>query len=372
MTPTYPEAIPGYEGTGLSFAPGEGKIPTSILSEEDWDIKSFPNLHPTGTNGLHQNRKIDGLTNQQYLEQRLKNQDTRFEQCTPYVFAAAAFIEEKQLERNIGISYSKGKKIVSDAGERNYVLNDSYAVMDNVKGTPRYWKKAKMEMLAKLDNFGPFHLFYTLSCGDMRWNENFTSILREKGYNIIWTAGDGSLCDSADVMIEVEFEKDGGKRKAKLKDFLSTEVDESLHEFIRTNVFTATRNFMHRLKTFRKEIMMGQNNPMSIENFSDKMEFQGRGAGHIHGSAWFNLRKISQDLDIECNLTDSEDDFDSDYEDDLEEENVIDGESNLETAFKKLRKGDKLKKIEDKALIAFAEKFTTGTLNPAMAASMID
>ena len=29
--------------------------------------------------------------------------------------------------------------------------------------------------------------------------------------------------------------------------------------------------------------MLGHNNPMAIENFSDKMEFQGRGAGHIHG-----------------------------------------------------------------------------------------
>ena len=145
MTPRFPEAIPGNQDTDLSFAPGEGKIPTSILSEEDWDIGSFPNLHPTGKNGLHQNRKIEGLTDQQYFEQRLKNEDTRFEQCTPYVFAAAAYIEEKQLERNIGISYCKGKKTVSDSGERSYSLNDSFAVMDNVKGTPRYWRKAKME-----------------------------------------------------------------------------------------------------------------------------------------------------------------------------------------------------------------------------------
>ena len=157
MTPKFPEAIPGVMDPELSFAPGEGKIPTSILSEEDWDINSFPNIHPTGRYGLHHNRKVEGLTDQQYFEQRLKNQDTRFEQCTPYVFAAVAFIEEKQLERNIGISYSKGKKSVGKNGERSYMLNDSFAVMDNVKGTPRYWKKAKMEMLAKMDNFGPFH-----------------------------------------------------------------------------------------------------------------------------------------------------------------------------------------------------------------------
>ena len=176
----------------------------------------------------------------------------------------------------------------SNNGERNYILNDSFAVMDNVKGTPRYWKKAKMEMLAKLDNFGPFHLFYTLSCGDMRWNENFSSILREKGYNIIWTAVNGTLNDSKDVIVEVEMLKDGVKDRIEIRDFLAKEVDESLHEFIRTNVFTATRNFIHRLKTFRKEIMIGHNNPMAIENFSDKMEFQGRGAGHIHGAAWCN------------------------------------------------------------------------------------
>ena len=151
------------------------------MKEDDWDLKSFPNLHPCGENGLQQQRDVKGLTDQQYIEQRLKNQDTRFEQCTPYVFAMTAYIEEKQLERNIGISYSKGKKVMGENQERSYTLNDGFAVLDNVKGTPRYWKKAKMEMLAKLDNFGPFHIFYTLSCGDMRWDDNFTSILREKG-----------------------------------------------------------------------------------------------------------------------------------------------------------------------------------------------
>ena len=91
------------------------------------------------------------------------------------------------MERNIGVSYSKGKINVSDAGSKSYKLEDAYSVLDNVKCTPKFWKKAKMEMLAKIDNFGPFHWFYTLSCADMRWDENFTSILREKGYTIIWT-----------------------------------------------------------------------------------------------------------------------------------------------------------------------------------------
>jgi hypothetical protein len=159
LLPKFPEAIPETVEQKTSFAPGEGKIHTNILKEDNWDVKSFPNIHPTGKNGLHQKRNIKGLTDQQYIEQRLKNQDTRFEQCTPYVFALTAYIEEKQLERNIGISYSKGEMTVGENGERSYSLNDGFAVLDNIKGTPRYWKKAKMEMLAKLDNFGPFHIF---------------------------------------------------------------------------------------------------------------------------------------------------------------------------------------------------------------------
>ena len=39
-------------------------------------------------------------------------------------------------------------------------------------------------MLAKLENIGPFHLFFTLSCGDTRYDENFSSFLRENDYKM--------------------------------------------------------------------------------------------------------------------------------------------------------------------------------------------
>ena len=131
---------------------------------------------------------------------------------------------------------------------------------------------------------------------------------------------------------------------------------------------------------------MGTNNPMEVENFSDKMEFQGRGAAHIHGVAWCNLQKVSQVLNSECRNTDTKDNFESDsdcdFEDDLENDSDIELEqdadtdfeskSGLEKAFEKLRLDEKLKKKERKALVAFADRFVTCTLNPDMAAKMID
>ena len=40
--------------------------------------------------------------------------------------------------------------------------------------------------LAKLDKKGPFQMFFTLSCADMRWEENFVSILNELGLKIFF------------------------------------------------------------------------------------------------------------------------------------------------------------------------------------------
>ena len=186
----------------LTFAPGEGKIPTNILKDKNWDINSFPHLFPTGKNKMFQEREIN-LTPQNFIGHRLKHKDTRFEQCTPYVFACAAFLEEKQMERNIGVSYSKGKLAGSENKERAYQLEDAFGVMDNVKNTPRYHKKNKMEMLAKLDNFGLFHLFFTLSCGDMRWSENFTAILKERGWRIQWIVHESTQGETVSMALWV-------------------------------------------------------------------------------------------------------------------------------------------------------------------------
>ena len=37
-----------------------------------------------------------------------------------------------------------------------------------------------------MEQFGPFHIFFTLSCAEKRWPENFTSILQQKGKDITY------------------------------------------------------------------------------------------------------------------------------------------------------------------------------------------
>ena len=37
---------------GYAIAPGEGKIPTALMRDNDWDVNAFPNLFPTGRFGM--------------------------------------------------------------------------------------------------------------------------------------------------------------------------------------------------------------------------------------------------------------------------------------------------------------------------------
>ena len=152
-------------------------------------------------------------------------------------------------------------------------MDDPFAVLDDIKQTPRYWKKAKYEMLAKLDNFGPVKFFFTLSCADLRWNENFAAILRKKGIivrHVIEDDEDGYPCTT----VYVDYDKDGKVHTEKIKDYLEKEMDDSLHEAIRGNVLLATRFFNHRVKQFINEIILGGGNPMNVDKYSKKWNFK--------------------------------------------------------------------------------------------------
>ena len=64
------------------------------------------------------------------------------------------------------ISFMRGQKSFNKEGTLQYKLEDAFTTFDGVTNTPRYWQKVKYDMIAKLENIGPFNLFYTLSCGD--------------------------------------------------------------------------------------------------------------------------------------------------------------------------------------------------------------
>ena len=340
-------------GDRLSIAPGEGKHPSNILQERDWDLKSFPTLLPDGKNSLHSDREVK-LSEQDYFSQRIMNKDPRFA-CNPaYVFAAIAYIEKKQIEGRRGISYMRGKSTTLLDGTKSYSLDDPYSVLDNVKNTPRYWQRTRYELMARLENLGAFTFFFTLSCADMRWPENFTALLRDQ---II-------TYEEVDFREEV-FVRVGNKKEA-LMDYLSRNA--SKHEFIRKNLLNATLTFHQRVKMFVKHIIMSKGNPMCIKYNSYKVEFALRGAGHIHGVLWidwesFSFPRESQDQ----RYRDCADETTNESSlDDKKEKDKKDGKKykkhTLIDAFEKIRNEETLEPNEKEIIAQFADLFITCSL----------
>ena len=96
--------------SNTAVAPGEGKIPTNVLADPDWDIKTFPCLYPDGKKGMNDPERKKKLTNQQFVEQRVLNHDRRFSESPDFVFASYAYLERERLDKNVGISFQRGKK----------------------------------------------------------------------------------------------------------------------------------------------------------------------------------------------------------------------------------------------------------------------
>ena len=293
------------------------------------------------------------MTDQNYFIQRIVNKDKRFARSPAYTYAAVGYLEKRQLQRNINLSGTRGKQVENKAGGVTYELEDSYTVLDDIKNTPRYWKKAKYEMLAKLDNIGAFQFFFTLSCADMRWQENFAAILRDQGLNLSYKVipdEDGAFT----TKIEVEYEKEGKQMKKDIHQYLEEEVQSSLHEMIRGNVLLATRYFNDRVKKFMDLIVMGDNNPMMVEYFTYKVEFQERGAGHIHGTLWLKLDMI------ERLIRNSNNELVLGDEEEGDSKKPFKG---ICSAFKKLKNMEDLSQSEKEALKNFIDQFTTVSTN---------
>ena len=169
---------------------------------------------------------------------------------------------------------TRGKKIVKSGGV-SYELQDSFRVLEGIKNTPKYWKTAKYEIIAKIENFGAFQFFFTLSCADMRWTSNFAPLLLDMHYKLNYSI-------ELNKHGHWETKITGRKNNEEWRDIMDIikDFDDSQHEILRQNVLTATRYFNHRVRQFISKILLCAHNPMNVKFYSYKVEFQQRGAGN--------------------------------------------------------------------------------------------
>ena len=169
----------------------------------------------------------------------------------------------------------------------------------------------------------------------MRWSANFTPVLEKRNCKVNY-----QVDPSGRERVTVEVQDGDDVLEIPWKQYLKDYVDETMHQTMRDNILLATRNFQHRVETFRREVIFGRNNPMRVRHISYRVEFQGRGAAHIHGVLWLDLKELK-----------------------------VEGVQNfvLQEAYTKLRHSQPLEVPELRALEKFTDAFVTCTRSVGVA-----
>ena len=97
-----------------------------------------------------------------------------------YVFMAQQAKERHSIESQINMAMSHGTIETNESGQVVVPSDDAFNIFQKVPGTPAYWKLFRNELYAKMEALGPFHVFFTMSCGEARWAYVLLEVLKVK------------------------------------------------------------------------------------------------------------------------------------------------------------------------------------------------
>ena len=201
-------------------------------------------------------------------------------------------VERDMIEKQINVSGYQGS-----LGSNSEItqLKDSFSIFQKIAGSPKYWQVARNELIAKVNQLGPFHCFFTLSCAEMRWIEVYVCILKNLGISgleiIHGKDGDWNGSDEEVLVIDDTLDK-----PLPIMDYLK-EKKMCKNSTLMNYIVLITRIFDDRVKSFLKNIIMtsGEGEPQ-FRYYSYRIEFQGRGLPHVHGVLWLCIEWLKKFL----------------------------------------------------------------------------
>ena len=294
------EALAEFQDGVFSVAPAQGNTPINLFRDYklNTEATSFPGLFPLGKNTFPQPRETK-LTLSKYFNARLLSADLRFAQNAQYIFFAQHAKELDQLLSGISIAMRKGatktkegRRITADMLQdrdqlAEIVKSDTgYRHFESLRGSPAYWKRTMNDLFAMIRQLGLPTFFVTFSSGELstRWPEVVKLIERQKG-----------------------------------NDCHKPNYDQRC-EILRSNPVFAVKHFDYRVKEFFKQVIRSPEQPLgNVTDSFIRLEFQQRGAPHIHCLLWVeNAPVFDQDDDetvtafvdryISCKLPDESED----------------------------------------------------------------
>lgn len=264
------EVNPGAEETLLDntfenivIAPGEGKIPVSLLFDLNAEILAFPTIFGG------QERKFPAfLTYTKLIRSLILNRNRAACRADFLLFGyrkselyrlsntISTCLRQKQ---NSSMPIPKASDFLNEEFIDNLIQhNQGYRFLKNFPSSPSYWEKEQIRMLAAIRQLGMPTFFITLSAAETRWPELLMNLSK--------------LIDDKDISMDENIQLSFNERA----------------RLIQLDPVTCARYFDRRiralLKLFKGKYGIFDENP--VVNWHYRIEFQHRGSPHLHGLFW--------------------------------------------------------------------------------------
>uniref|UniRef100_A0A914VPN6 ATP-dependent DNA helicase n=1 Tax=Plectus sambesii TaxID=2011161 RepID=A0A914VPN6_9BILA len=230
------------------------------LSESDplIDVLCHPTLFPKGRFGIGHDREVK-VQPAMYLRSRFRHKDPRFRRDPHYIFAATSRYDVKTIKSGIhstlqtsllpdDLTAAKVRELIEENDQT--IERSLNSILANCRGTTQYWNNQMRHLTAMDANAGPATFFVTLSAKEYKW-EDVREVLELLNQDIpnVTTLRQG---------------------------FLTTK-----------DPVTVSNQFYNRFKTLMKEAILNEDGPFGkVEYYFWRIEYQARGAPHIHMKLW--------------------------------------------------------------------------------------
>ena len=235
-------------------------------SAKDLEEKAFPHLFPTGTGGYLSTHQKNGVGFANYVKQRILGKDCRYRDDGVYMAFLFMVKEQIEIKRSVCTFFRKSKvnrmtydvNFLKSADKSEIERTDlGYRVFKNMRGTAPYFQQVKLKVMTMIRQLGAPTLFLTLSAAETHWTDLIKNLL-QKERNCVVSDEDVQSLTKADV-----------------------------NKLISRNVTDVTMHFSNRMKIIYKALSKpGIFDDYYVSDHFYRIEFQQRGAPHIHSLLW--------------------------------------------------------------------------------------
>jgi hypothetical protein len=252
----------------ICIAPGEYGTFQNWGDDIFIEEKCFPHLFPFGIGG-YLSTALEGKDHDMgfanYVRHRVMSADRKYRQDYIYLFflllvkelIALKRCKETFLRQATKVSKITKEDVINVGHEHLVRYNRTFEVFKTMRGTSSYYQQSKKNLMAMLRQKGCPTLFVTLSCAEYKWKELVRQIL------------------------ETEWNQQVSM------DYVDKLSDGERSKIITENAVQSTVHFQKRIeKIFNlfkyDDIFEG----FHVSDFYYRIEFQARGAPHIHTLLW--------------------------------------------------------------------------------------